>query len=75
MPEDTAAAEFPDDTELLDWLQSQLDRSRYSGKVECVLSGVGKGVMLVETIALNAGKDIRRAIADAMERNSTVGTF
>jgi len=56
------------DKELLDYLQTQLERGRYTGKVVCRWSKNGRGIRLHETSRPEAKKSIREAIADMIEK-------
>lgn len=54
------------DTELLDWLQKQLDKQKYTGKVIFRWSGMGRGIRLHETTLPGAVENVRQAITDAI---------
>jgi hypothetical protein len=56
----------PTDKELLDWLQSQNDRSRHTGRCLFRLSTTGRGWRLQETELPYAQADVRLAIREAM---------
>lgn len=54
------------DTQLLDWLQEQLDKQKYTGKIIFRWSMTGRGCRLHETSQPGAVSDVRRAIAEAI---------
>lgn len=58
----------PDDTELLDFLQQELDKSAYTGKVVCRYSTTGRGWRLLETSGVGAVSDVRQAIINFMKQ-------
>lgn len=58
----------PTDKELLDWLQENLDRCQYTGRVIFRWSLIGHGIRLQETSMDGAKGNVREAIMDAMER-------
>lgn len=58
----------PDDTELLDFLQQELDKNEYTGKVVCRKSTTGRGWRLLETSWDGAVPCVRRAITNYMEQ-------
>lgn len=57
---------MPNDTELLDWLQKQNDKARYTGKCVFRWSSSGRGWRMHETSGQGAVKSVREAIAEAM---------
>jgi len=64
----TEESNKPTDTELLDFLQQELDKSAYTGKVVCRKSTTGRGWRLHET-SRNCGiLDVRQAIADYVKQ-------
>ena len=56
------------DTELLDFLQRRIDKSTYTGKVILRMSTTSRGLRLHETFREGAVRDVREAIAQAMDR-------
>jgi len=58
----------PTDTELLDFLQQELDKSAYTGKVVCRDSTTGRGWRLHESSKVNAVPDVRQAITNFMKQ-------
>jgi hypothetical protein len=61
------------DTELLDWIQSQLDKARYTGKCVFRESSLARGWRLHETSRPEAVSDVRQAIKNAMEIERSSG--
>jgi len=53
------------DADLLDWLQDQLDKKKFTGKCAFRWSELGTGFELCETSHENAVEDVRVAIAIA----------
>jgi hypothetical protein len=62
------------DKELLDYLQKMLDAKRYTGK--CVLrwSSTGRGFRLHETSLEGSCNNIRKAISDFIDEQSSKAT-
>lgn len=58
----------PDDIELLDFLQQELNKSAYTGKVVCRDSTTNRGWRLHETSREGAVSDVRQAIINYMEQ-------
>lgn len=58
----------PDDTELLDFLQQELDKAEYTGRVVCRKSTTGRGWRLLESSHDDTVSDIRQAIINYMEQ-------
>ena len=54
------------DTEMLDWLEAQLQKSAYTGKCIFRWSTTGRGFRLHETGLDGAVGSVRKAIEDAM---------
>jgi len=54
------------DTEMLDWLEAQLQKSAYTGKCIFRWSTIGRGFCLHETSLDGAVGTVRKAIEDAM---------
>jgi len=52
------------DKELLDYLQTQLEKGRYTGMAICRWSSSGRGIRLHETSKIGGCNSIREAIAD-----------
>ncbi len=67
--------QFPTDTELLDWLQQQTDKSSYTGLVVFRWSACNRGWRLHETSFPMAVNDVRIAIADAMNSNASLFSY
>ena len=62
---------MPSDKELLDWLQSQLNKAKYTGKCVFRWSTTGRGMRLHETSSWpGATADVRDAIANAMKQET-----
>lgn len=57
------------DKELLDFLQAQNDKEKYTGKVIFRWSRENHGWRLQETSRMGAKKDVREAIADAIRKS------
>ena len=68
-PNDGGSA-CPSDTEMVDWLEGQLQQKRYSGKAICRVA-VNRGIRLHETTREGAVPSIRLAIYHAMKENTT----
>ena len=58
------------DKELLDYLQTQLERGRYTGKAVCRWSSTGRGIRLHETSKEDGNKSIREAISAMIDRDN-----
>lgn len=56
------------DRELLNFLQEQNDKKRYTGKCVFRQSTTGRGWRLHETCLDGATSDVRKAISEAIER-------
>lgn len=56
------------DTEMLDWLQDQLDRKQYTGKCIFRWSSTERGFRLHETTLSGAVSNVREAITNEMTR-------
>jgi len=54
------------DTQRLNWMQHQLEKCRYTGKMVCRLSTTGRGIRLHETSMPGGQLNARDAIDDAM---------
>jgi len=54
------------DTEMLNWLEDQLQKSKYTGKCLFRWSNNGRGFRLHETSLAGAVGTVRKAIEDAM---------
>ena len=61
------------DTELLDWLETQNAKARYTGRCVFRLSTSGRGWRLHETSLPEAVPSVRQAIKDAMRRDEKGG--
>lgn len=59
-------SKLPTDTEMLDWLDEQTKKHRYTGRVLFRWSFTGRGWRLHETSMEGAVPDVREAIANAM---------
>lgn len=57
------------DTELLDWLQAQLDKTQYTGRALFRWSSTGRGMRLHETSQFGTVPSIRQAIINAIEED------
>lgn len=55
------------DTQMLDFLQAQLDQKRYTGRITFRISKYGRGMRLHETSRMGCHNDVRTAIKDAMQ--------
>jgi len=58
------------DTELLDYLQKLTDRKKYTGRVICRMSTIGRGWRLHETSLFGAKPSVREAIEDFIKRSA-----
>lgn len=60
---------MPTDKQMLDWLEEQNNKARYSGWCICRLSSMGRGWRLHETDPEHSGAvtSVRQAVANAME--------
>ena len=56
----------PTDTQILDWLQKQLDKETYTGRCVYRQSPYGRGWRLHETTRSGSSTDVRQAIILAM---------
>lgn len=54
------------DAQLLDWLQKQLDKKQYTGKIIFRWSGYGRGIRLHETTLPGSVNNVREAIVNAI---------
>ena len=54
------------DTEMLDWLEAQLQKGAYTGKCIFRWSTIGRGFRLHETSLDGAVTNVREAIVNAM---------
>lgn len=59
------------DTEILDWLQDQLDLKQYTGKCIFRWSSTERGFRLHETMLPGAVSNVREAITNEMIRGLT----
>ncbi len=55
------------DTQMLDFLQEELDKRRYTGRVAFRVSENGRGMRLHETSRMGSFNSVRSAIKDAMQ--------
>ena len=58
------------DKELLDFLQKENEKARYTGKCLFRMSSFGRGWRLYETSQAGAKKSVREAIGDALDKES-----
>jgi len=58
-----------EDTRIIDWLEEQNKKARYTGKCIFRWSGTGRGWRLHETSGLGAVESVRQAILNAMEED------
>lgn len=65
---DTVVTKMIADTELLDFLQQELNKSAYTGKVVCRDSMTNRGWRLHETSRDGGVSDVRQAIINYMEK-------
>ena len=56
------------DTELLNWLQQQLNKNTYTGRIVFRWSNHGRGIRLHETSLPESKYSVREALEDAMVR-------
>lgn len=57
---------MPTDAELLDFLESENAKARYTGRCMFRLSSTGRGWRLHETSDSNSKQSVREVIADAL---------
>jgi len=67
---ESSQKEYYSDTELLDWLQEQLSKAQYTGKVIFRWSSNGRGIRLHETTQFGAVSSIRQAIINAIQKEN-----
>ncbi len=60
------------DTELLDWLEAQNKKAKYSGRCVFRWSGEGRGWRLHETKLEYGSASVRQAIINAIELGNTI---